>query len=296
MTNGQIQRFYRLLGIMPSGATRHDAANQRRVHWPGWRPLFCVLAVLLLLYAATALQRGLQAVSVGSVQFSGHSGALDGRVGASEVALQALFSERLSGGFWHLDLSAMRRDLERHPWVNQATIRRQWPNQLWVGIDEHVAIARWNDRHLLSASGQLFAAESLEKFQHLPLFRTEQLADELQIRAHAVLYNRLQQPLLDRQLEIRTLEKKRNGDIRLVLHNGVQIDLGRRDIERRLARFLALFDSVLASKIDLAECIDLRYPDGFSVRWRMPSESLQLAVIESAELRSRRIDRADWSQ
>ena len=50
------------------------------------------------------------------------------------------------GKFFSVDLDAVRRAFESLPWVRKVEVRRLWPDRIEVSIEEHVALARWNNR------------------------------------------------------------------------------------------------------------------------------------------------------
>ena len=53
-----------------------------------------------------------------------------------------------------------------------------------------------------------------------------------------------------------------------VLTNGMELVLGRDAQQQRLARFVAVYPKVLAPRIQQIAAVDLRYTNGFAVRWR----------------------------
>ena len=52
------------------------------------------------------------------------------------------------------------------------------------------------------------------------------------------------------------------------LDSGVQLELGRVDGSRRLQRFVQAYPELFAGRMNELEYVDLRYSNGFSVRWR----------------------------
>jgi cell division protein FtsQ len=83
-------------------------------------------------------------------------------IGANHVetqrAVRAL-APKLTGGFFSMDLNDARLRLETLPWVRRADVRRGWPDQLHVSVEEHEAAAAWNDRATLSTVGEVFAVK-----------------------------------------------------------------------------------------------------------------------------------------
>src|SRR5690606_2034590 len=67
-----------------------------------------------------------------------------------------------------IDLDALRADLLAMPWVSAASVRRVWPDQLVINLDEHLPVARWGDDALLNNNGRAFTPEQIDSFQGLP--------------------------------------------------------------------------------------------------------------------------------
>jgi cell division protein FtsQ len=228
----------------------------------------------------------LRAVPVGELILTGYTGGdvSDQSIGASKNELLALLEQELDQGFWQVDLLQLKASLESHAWVRQAVIRRQWPNQLVIGIDEYVAVARWNDRYLLSATGDVFLPSQTAVFSHLPLLRVKLIDVEQQqsptretIQQAVTWFNQFQKPLTDYGLSVVEQTQSLEGDFSLVLSNGLILVLGADQVVDRFDRFLTLLDGRLMSELDDIKVVDLRYVNGLSVRWR---DSIELAQVE----------------
>ena len=55
---------------------------------------------------------------------------------------------------------------------------------------------------------------------------------------------------------------------RLQTDSGFALELGRADTRRRLQRFVQAWPSVFIDRVDELQRVDLRYSNGFSVRWQ----------------------------
>ena len=70
---------------------------------------------------------------------------------------------RLVGNFFTADLDQVRKVFESVPWVRRASVRREWPDQLIVELEEHEALGTWGeDGRLLSVKGDVFTANLAE--------------------------------------------------------------------------------------------------------------------------------------
>lgn len=170
----------------------------------------------------------------------------------------------LADGFLGLDVDAIHRALEALPWVETAAVRRVWPGQLRVEIREQVAAAVWNGEALLNTSGEAFDAPEDTWPSDLPDLsgpagREADVAQRHQEVARAL--GRI-------GLAVDGLAMDARESWTIELESGARIRLGRESVDRRLARFLAAYPGLVRERgTDLAHA-DLRYPNGFSVRWR----------------------------
>ena len=61
------------------------------------------------------------------------------------------------------------------------------------------------------------------------------------------------------------MNERRAWSLRLA--NGLQLGLGRNDIHLRLLRFVRVYAEVLKPRLEAIDSVDLRYTNGFAVRW-----------------------------
>src|SRR5262245_49731947 len=103
-----------------------------------------MVAVAVALLLRLALDRPVRRVLVeGSFQ----------RVSPPEI--ENVVARAVNGGLASVDLEAVRHEVEKIPWVDDALVTRQWPDAVRVRIVEQVAAARWNDTGLLNTRGEL---------------------------------------------------------------------------------------------------------------------------------------------
>ncbi len=83
---------------------------------------------------------------------------------------QAILALGAPGTFMTQDVDVIQQQIERLPWIKQASVRKQWPDELKIHLVEYVPVARWNDLHMVDAEGKAFSvpAERAGK-QKLPL-------------------------------------------------------------------------------------------------------------------------------
>jgi cell division protein FtsQ len=179
----------------------------------------------------------------------------------SSEQLRETLVQRLSGGFLTADLNDLKQAAEALPWVGGASIRRVWPDRLQVRVDEHRPVARWKGDGLVTAEGVIFHPRIGTVPAGLPLLE----GDEQRARELAQRYLQWRDQLMLAGQLIDTLGVDARGAWRVGLVSKARLELGTNDIEKRLARFINAAPQLDAA--GRADLIDLRYSNGFAVKW-----------------------------
>ena len=184
---------------------------------------------------------------------------------ANAVQLEAIVRSDLSGTFMTLDLDRARATLAQVPWIRSVALRRQWPGRLEVVVEEHVALARWNDASLVNVQGEVFDAPcrcNLPQFDG-PDGRANEVAEQ---------YRDWSARLAPLSLTLDRIRLSPRGGWQLHAVNGqgaLTLELGREDADARLDRFVAAHARTLGllnragTRVDY---VDLRYRNGFVAR------------------------------
>src|SRR5262245_29605657 len=168
---------------------------------------------------------------------------------------------RIAGNFFAVEPAEVRAGLQQLPWVRRVTVRRVWPDAIEVGVEEHVALARWGSDALVNTHGERFAGKTA---QVLPVF-VGPAGHETEVTLRYGAFKALLEPL-GLQPERVILSQRLAWQLRL--SNGLHVMLGRdgEQAEARLRRFVAVYDSTLGALQRKHEYVDLRYPNGFALR------------------------------
>lgn len=182
--------------------------------------------------------------------------------------LRANAVSRLRGNFFTIDLNNTQQAFESVPWVRHASVRRVWPNELVVRLEEYRALATWGDGRLVSVDGELFAANLAEAEEHgkLPEF-SGPAGSEKDVTTRYYDFRKWYAPL-GMKPEAVTLSPRYAWTVRL--SGGLQVRLGRErnpdTLIERSRRFVAAYPQVAARWGHEIKYADLRYPNGFAIR------------------------------
>ncbi len=177
--------------------------------------------------------------------------------------LEGVLSHYLDASFFTLPVGQLHADLMSLDWAQQIDIERIWPDTLKITLIEKLPVARWNDS-LMTADGVLFNIGKEQTDSSLPRLSgpAHQQTDVLQI------YQKLSKLLSIYGLHAASLQLRDNQAWELSLVNGVQLRLGKQDLEQRLQRFCKAYPAVFADKQEQLASVDLRYARGMAVQWK----------------------------
>ena len=185
------------------------------------------------------------------------------RVGAEQV--RAVVLPQARSGFFAIRMQPIRAAVAALPWVERVEVRKRWPDQLIVMLDEYQPFARWGSDRLLSESGTVFAAPGNPDLRNLPEFDgPDGSAAEV-----SALYNQAQSLFAGSGRRVHAVSLSGRGSWSVRLSDGIEIVVGRGDPQARLQRFARLLPQLLAARRnDTLLRADLRYTNGFALSWQ----------------------------
>jgi cell division protein FtsQ len=179
-------------------------------------------------------------------------------------AIEQALQPHLVGDLFTVDLSAAHAALIDLPWVADARLQRVWPNKVNVSLQEQVPVARWNTDRLVNSRGEVFSKAYGVNLDELPVFAGPEYKADVVLEQ----YEQLQQVLMRSELHIIQLSVDERNSWSMTTNNNVVMRLGRRDIESRLERFLAVMKSDQKTDWSQIASVDLRHSNGFAVCWQ----------------------------
>ncbi len=205
------------------------------------------------------------------------------------LQIEEAISDELAAGFLAVDLGRVQAKVQALAWVDRATVARRWPSRLEIVVSEQTPAAIWGERGLLNVRGELFVTDLKHLPAELPTLngpahRSGEVAERyLEARKHLI-------PLGQ---DIRSIELDDRGAWLMTLGNGVEVRLGRRDVNARVALFLDVVASIVTGHAADIDYVDMRYGNGFSIGWKggAPAPVFGTAAEEQEMLASRGIER-----
>ncbi len=263
----------------PQGATRTSVVQE-----PVRRPISELLSLPLKLLKVTAIFGVLAVIVLGGqrlldsldqpitrIEVTGELMQIDEAVIANWVQGQ------ITEGVLRTDLNNLQIQLQARPWVARAAVRRKWPGVLHISLQEHVPVARWNEKALLTAQGLVFEPQQLPMMDDAPLLMGVDSSSREVLRQFA----RLQAELAELSFRVVSVKKSERGAWLLQLLSVealaagvsdqealIEVALGKQELAAKLERFKNLYHSVLKVKINEIERVDLRYTNGVAVQWK----------------------------
>ena len=234
--------------------------------------LFALLFVLLVLAFGTDRLLRTDNFPVRNVRFEGEFKHV------TQQELQAVVMSVVHGNFFLLNLDAVKARVESLPWVYKASVRRQWPQDVYVRFTEQQLAAYWSDGAFLNQAGDVVRVKADDLPAEFPRLEGPE-GTGAQVLEH---YKSLGRILAAAGLKLEQVILTPRRTWRLVVTNGdgqggtsvaggripgatMTIVLDREQPERKLERFARVYVQSFALLASDIRQVDLRYANGFSV-------------------------------
>lgn len=192
---------------------------------------------------------------------------------------KALVDDEL-GNFFSVDLAAIKKKVGSMPWVQRVDVRREWPNTLELYIVEHRPVMRWGSDKWLSSAGEVLELTTPIDIKNA--IRLDGQETDAKRMLQAAFKWRKELASSDLVLVSVSLSASQAWSLGLyspARDNTFELQLGRQDVERRLARFENLFAQQFKHADMLLERVDARYPNGLAVLAKEPALSLAMSAV-----------------
>ena len=181
----------------------------------------------------------------------------------SPTQLETRVAQAIRGGFFNLSVADLKQELNQDGWVSEVTVRRGWPDSLFIHVTEHAPVALWGSSGLLSAQAAVFAPPPESFPAGLPFLNGPMGSEQAVLEKYWLLKTEL----APRGMEIDTLVLTERRAWRFRLVDGPLVLVGKKDVEGRFARFFNFAIPHYTDWLSRAETVDMRYTNGFAVKW-----------------------------
>jgi cell division protein FtsQ len=179
------------------------------------------------------------------------------------LQIEEAISEELDAGFFGADVGRMQERIQALTWIDRVTVARRWPNRIAIGVTEQVPAATWGESGLLNVRGELFVTD----VRHVPAELPRLSGPDDRSADVARRYLAVREQLIPLGLDVRRVQLDARGAWDMTLTNGVDIRLGRRDVDERTSLFLDVVANIITGRAAEIDYVDMRYSNGFTIGW-----------------------------
>lgn len=188
-------------------------------------------------------------------------------------ALREKVAESVDANYFGIDLQRVERAAEALDWVQNARVRRVWPDGLHVVVHEHRLVARWGNNAWLNEQGEVVEVAEVDRPDMLRLAGPGGTSDHVLQRARTWSADLKSAGLV---LKALTLNDRRAWYAVLAREQSeaiFSIALGRDGVLDRFERFVKAYRALPAEKASLIDHVDARYPNGIALRLKQSTNS-----------------------
>ena len=195
------------------------------------------------------------------------------------AVMEEMVADVVRGGFFNVNVDVIQKTLLAEPWVKSVGVRRVWPDAITVHVEEQVPVVRWGDSGLLNEKAEYFAPTPETFPQGLPVLAGPENSYALLLNN----FNRAREILAPIGLDVITMRVSERRAWEIRLSNELSLILGRDNVMKRLERFAKYVPGQLANRLDEIDYVDMRYTNGFSVRWKNNAQPVAQELENNAQ-------------
>jgi len=199
--------------------------------------------------------------------------------------LEQVVGAEIRGGFFTVNVDAVRAKALQLPWVAEAAVRRVWPDTLLIKVVEQIPLARWGGKLLVNQNAELFQSTGQKMPADLPQLIGPE-GTEIEVVTNYRVVRSVFEPLGLRVIKLQ-LDPRRAWT--LGFSDGSSIRVGNRDVKQRMARFSRLYPRLKAAGLGQLKQVDLRYTNGLVVHWDQSEMKSQAAQSVDKSTKSKEL-------
>ncbi len=180
--------------------------------------------------------------------------------------IEGIVNKHSLGNFFSIKLSDIKDRIEELAWVQNADVRREWPNTLLIDIEEQQPIMRWQDDLWVNGRGQIIDLPGQLDMQDQITLSGNKQHSHLMLEQTTIW----QQMLVSSGLMLSELALSESRAYVVTLRYESTTDefnllLGRDQVKQRFERFLMLYEHHYKHSGQRLKRVDARYPDGLAI-------------------------------
>lgn len=233
-------------------------------------PRYAGLVSMAVLFASTGLYgmvlgghtRTVAEATTSAIGFSINNVKVSGNVQTSEIDILQQLGLDGSSSVISLSAAEARDKLIALPWVENAEVRKVYPDTVEIKLSERTAFAIWqhgDDLSLIEKDGKVIAPLRDNKFASLPLF----VGEGAEVEAAAFEEQLSNWPDLQKRVTAYMRIGDRRWDLRM--DNGVVVRLPEENLARAMHTLSTLEQDQQVLERDI-ETVDLRLPDRTTIQ------------------------------
>ena len=181
------------------------------------------------------------------------------------------------GNFFSIKLSDIKERVEELAWVQNADVRREWPNTLLIDIEEQQPIMRWNNGLWINVQGQIIDLPDQQDIEGQATLLGNKQHSHLMLEQAKIW----QQMLISSGLILSELALSESKAYVVTLRYLSTTDefnllLGRDQVKQRFERFLMFYEHHYKHSGQRLKRVDARYPDGLAIN----AESINVSLLQ----------------
>ena len=166
--------------------------------------------------------------------------------------------------FFTMDINYLREKIEKIDWVKNVIIRRSYPDEVKIYIEEHIPVAIWNNDYYLDEFGKIFSANNINS--DLPLIASRSNRNNIIFK----YFTLLSKSILDNEIDDKVIKIQENEirSLSVFFSSGIKVEFGSSNITDKINIFFKAYKTLNSSDLKKIRYIDMRYSNGFSVGWK----------------------------
>ena len=169
-----------------------------------------------------------------------------------------------SKSFFNFKINTLKEEIEKIEWIRSANIRRSYPNEVKIFIEEHIPIVIWNEKSYLNELGEIFFIKEIKK--DLPRLKSSDDRNLIMFGYFSLFYKYLLKNQISDKID--RIEENDIRSLSVFLSSGIIIRFGSKNVKDKLITFFKVYKTLNARDLNKIRYIDMRYSNGFSIGWK----------------------------